>query len=110
MNTISGLTMSRMSSHARMLLRLAPFLLLSLTSACGGGSAGAAAGKASVEISCGGCTVTTLAGSGGAGGADGQGIAAQFNDPEGVAVDAAGIVYIADTDNHRIRKIDPGGL
>ena len=54
--------------------------------------------------------VTTLAGSGVAGSADGTGIAAQFNNPAGVAVDSSGIVYVADQLNHRIRKITPAGV
>ena len=41
----------------------------------------------------------TLAGSGSAGFADGQGSAARFHFPSGLAVDASGIVYVADTDN-----------
>ncbi|WP_426171936.1 SMP-30/gluconolactonase/LRE family protein [Pseudoduganella sp. R-34] len=54
-------------------------------------------------------TVSTLAGSGIAGFANGQGAQAQFNGPVGVAVDAAGAVYVADTYNDRIRKIAPDG-
>lgn len=50
-------------------------------------------------------TVTTLAGSGVKGFADGNGKSASFNEPRGVAVDRSGNVYIADRDNHRIRKI-----
>jgi len=54
-------------------------------------------------------TVTTLAGGGQPGYADGQGRAARFNGPVGVAVDDAGIVYVADTYNDRIRRIDAAG-
>ena len=49
--------------------------------------------------------VSTLAGSGTTGFADGPGAAAQFANPAGVAVDGSGDVYVADQGNHRIRKI-----
>jgi hypothetical protein len=55
--------------------------------------------------------VTTLAGHAGAGGStDGAGTAASFNGPSGVAVDAAGYLYVADTLNHSIRKVTPAGV
>ena len=53
--------------------------------------------------------VSTVAGTGVAGFRDGDRTQAQFNGPIGVAVDAHGNVYVADTYNDRIRKIDPQG-
>ena len=53
-------------------------------------------------------TWTTLAGYPGFGSADGTD--AEFNDPNGVAVDAAGNVYVADTFNDVIRKVTPSGV
>jgi hypothetical protein len=54
--------------------------------------------------------VTTVAGLGLTPGiADGTGTAARFNGPEGIDSDATGTLYVADTDNHIIRKITPAG-
>src|SRR5712691_9853340 len=39
-----------------------------------------------------------------------SGRALSFNSPAGVAVDKAGNVYVADTDNHALRKITPKGV
>jgi sugar lactone lactonase YvrE len=53
--------------------------------------------------------VSTLAGTGEAGHRDGNTGEAQFNNPWGVAVDKDGNVLVADTANHRIRRITPQG-
>jgi sugar lactone lactonase YvrE len=53
--------------------------------------------------------VTTFAGSGTSGFADGLAGEAEFAWPRGVAVDVNGAVYVADLANNRIRKIDPLG-
>ena len=55
--------------------------------------------------------ITTIAGTGeqGKSGDNGLAVAAQFSYPQGVAVDGNGDLYIADTDNHRIRRVDATG-
>ena len=53
-----------------------------------------------------GAAVSTLAGTAGrAGSTDGTGAAARFNRPYGLAVDATGVLYVADGINHTIRVI-----
>ena len=53
--------------------------------------------------------VTTVAGSGNSGYTDAKGTSAKFNKPTGVALDNLGNVYVADYNNHLIRKIDSIG-
>jgi len=55
-------------------------------------------------------TVTTFAGSGAVGLADGKAEQASFFNPAGVAVDKLGNVYVADTHNSLIRKISSDGM
>ncbi len=54
--------------------------------------------------------VTTFAGTGNVGFVDGAAGNAFFNFPRGIAIDAESNVYIADTGNHRIRKISSSGI
>ena len=55
--------------------------------------------------------VTTLAGlAGSIGSADGTGSTARFYNPAGVTVDSGGNVYVADQNNHTIRKVTSAGV
>ena len=56
-------------------------------------------------------TITTVAGTGGPGfsGDGGAATGAQLNGPTGVAATADGGFLIADFDNHRVRRVSPGG-
>ena len=64
-----------------------------------------------VEFTAGQYLFFPIAGTGVSGfsGDSGQALNAQLADPKGVAVDAAGYLYIADTINSRIRKVAPDG-
>lgn len=53
--------------------------------------------------------VTTLGGNGNTSFVDGIGTAATFDFPRGLTVDSAGIVYVADSNNYRIRRIASNG-
>jgi alpha-tubulin suppressor-like RCC1 family protein/sugar lactone lactonase YvrE len=56
--------------------------------------------------------ITTVAGNGESGysGDGGPALLANLNGPSGLTVDAAGNIYISDTSNHRIRKVDASGM
>jgi len=57
-------------------------------------------------------TITTVAGNGTAGfsGDGGAATSAALHDPAGVLVDSAGNLYIADSTNRRVRKVDTAGI
>jgi len=56
--------------------------------------------------------ITTFAGNGNMtfSGDGGPATAASLNHPRGLAIDSAGGVYIADTDNWRVRRVSPAGI
>ncbi len=87
------------------LTQLSAYFLIAVAAmltGCGGGSDGK-------DVNC-TLNLTTLAGSGTAGAVDATGTAASFNYPIGVAVDAAGNVYVGDRNNQKIRKITLAGV
>jgi sugar lactone lactonase YvrE len=54
--------------------------------------------------------VTTLAGSGSVGSADGTGTAASFSSPFSIVIDGSGNLYVTDAGNFKIRKITQAGV
>lgn len=54
--------------------------------------------------------IETVAGGGDGGGAGGPAIEAKLESPQGIAVDAAGNIFVADRINNRLRRIDSAGI
>jgi DNA-binding beta-propeller fold protein YncE len=56
--------------------------------------------------------ITTVAGTGARGffGDNGQAVSAELKDPQDVAVDSSGNIYIADSGNYSIRKVSSNGI
>jgi sugar lactone lactonase YvrE len=69
-------------------------------------------GNVVVKVAADGSQATTIAGTGtpGFSGDGGPAAAAELNAPSGVTLDGAGNIYIADTQNHRIRMVAPDGI
>jgi sugar lactone lactonase YvrE len=91
-------------------------LICSADRPCDGGvptgfGGGASSSDSGFEVDAGPPRLEVLAGTlGSFGNLDGRGAEARFNGPLGVAVDPAGNVFVADTNNHVIRKVSPDGL
>jgi mucin-19 len=87
----------------------ARFLSPTAVAVAANGEVSVADGSAIRRISAAGA-VTTIAGSANfSGNLDGKGTVTSFSSPQGLALDAAGNLYVADTFNHTIRKVDPSG-
>lgn len=96
--------------HFTKLVHAGLYLILSvLLVACGsGGSSKSSTTSTTTPVT---RSLTLFAGNmGGTGSTDGTGPTASFFQPQGVATDSAGNVYVADTYNNTIRKITPAGV
>jgi len=61
------------------------------------------------RVSLSGDVVTVAGTAGSAGSTDGNGGAARFNQPNGLAVDSSGVIFVADTYNNTLRRISAAG-
>lgn len=106
--------MKNLTKQASLLRAACAAALLTMAAGCGGGS-GDAGGPSNpsnppAPPAAPAGTLSVLAGSpADAGNVDAAGLAARFNGPEGIALDAAGNVYVADDYNCTIRKVTPSG-
>lgn len=98
--------------NLRTLLPLCAALLVSASMAgCGGGGSNASRTDDKGSPGTSTAAVTTLVGIAGRSGfADGAGVNASLHSPEGIALDAAGNLYVADSGNAAIRKVTPEGI
>ncbi len=69
-----------------------------------------ATGAITLLLDADGYDFTTLAGSIGYGTRDGVGANARFSNPDALAVDRLGNLYVADRDNHTVRRVSPDGV
>jgi DNA-binding beta-propeller fold protein YncE len=82
---------------------------MGMVTACGGGGGNGSNSAGSTSTSAPAATLSLVAGSLDAGSLDGNGAAARFKQPAGIALDAGGNLYVADHGNCSIRKITPAG-
>ena len=99
---VSNLYVLAMPYQSRIPVRCAPLLLIVLFLVCARGQ--------TCTGGIGYWNVSTLAGSGTAGYADGQGSTALFNGPVAVSLDSFSNLYVGDMNNHMVRRITPDGV